>query len=496
MNRSPLHSQGWPGWAVGLVALVLIVVGSVLAYTKELPFTDEGYQLTATFDNAATLRATSPVRIAGVNVGEVTEVNGEGEVVEVTFTVGEEGQPIHEDAEVEIRPRLFLEGNFFLDLRPGSPSAPELPDDGEIPITRTATAVQLDEVLTALQSDTRQNLQDLLEGYGTALTHEPTAAEDAEQDPDVRGETAAEALNDSFAYGGRAGKSTAIVNEALLGTEPHDLSRLIEANRDVFEILAEREEALQGLITNFNITTGALAAESGNLSASFRELAPTLEQAEPSLFNLSQALPPLRAWARALEPSLRELPGTIEASGPWLEQTNLLLRDEELGGLARLLGAAARPLAQTADEATKLLPQVTDLSRCVTEVLDPTADTAITVDPNDPANASTVWQEFFYGAVNLAGAAGNFDGNGYYLRAQAGGGEVLVRSPNPLGSIGNTTNYGTTQDDSPFPARGVQPALPATAPPYRLDVPCHTNAPPALNGSVAAPAPPDMQVVP
>ncbi|MGI9020267.1 MAG: MlaD family protein, partial [Solirubrobacterales bacterium] len=476
------------------ILLVVIVVGSVIAYTKEIPFGDDGYQLKATFDNAATLRETSPVRIAGVRVGEVTGVVQDGDAVEVSFSVDDAGRPIHDDAEVEIRPRLFLEGNFFLDLRPGSPSAPELEDDGEIPITRTGTAVQLDEVLRALQSDSRENLQALLEGYGTTLTHEPTPAEDARQDRDVQGETAAESVNDSFAYGGKAGRSTALVNEALLGTEPHDLSRLIAANRDVFQTLSAREESLKGLITNFNITTGALATESSNLSASIRELAPTLEEAEPSLLHLSQALPPLRAWARELEPSLRELPGTIEASGPWLDQAALLLRDEELGGLARLLGRSARPLAQTAEESTKLLPQLTLTSRCVTEVLDPAADTAITVDPNDPGNTSTVWQEFFYGAVNLSGAAGNFDGNGNYLRAMAGGGDVLVGSPNFVGIP--ITNYGTTQDDSAFPARGVQPALPADAPAFRPDVDCHTNPPPSLNGPVAQPVPPDLAVVP
>ena len=61
------------------------------------------------------------MRIAGVNVGKVTGVEADGDAAEVTFTVDDEGQPIHSDAEVEIRPRLFLEGNFFLDLRPGQP---------------------------------------------------------------------------------------------------------------------------------------------------------------------------------------------------------------------------------------------------------------------------------------------------------------------------------------------------------------------------------------
>ena len=142
-------------------------------------------------------------------------------------------------------------------------------------------AVQLDQVLTTLQKPDRENLSEFLEGFGTGLTHEPTAEEDRTQDPAVQG--AAVALNDAFRYGGDAGRTAAIVNEALLGQEPHDLSRLVASQRRIFGALLSREEQLKDLITNFNITTGALAAESENLSATVRELAPTLEQADPAL---------------------------------------------------------------------------------------------------------------------------------------------------------------------------------------------------------------------
>ena len=37
--------------------------------------------------------------------------------------------PIHEDARVRIRPRLFLEGGFYVELDPGSPSAPKIASD-------------------------------------------------------------------------------------------------------------------------------------------------------------------------------------------------------------------------------------------------------------------------------------------------------------------------------------------------------------------------------
>ena len=212
------------------------------------------------------------MRIAGVNVGKVTNVRGLADsddpelqnAAEVTFTVEDSGQPVREDAQIEIRPRIFLESNFFLDLKPGSPSTSELPDNGTIPITQTSTAVQLDQILTTLQAPDRESLQRLLQGYGDALNHVPTA-EDAGEDPDIQGDTAAQAINDSFKYGTTAARDSAIVNEALLGTEPGDLSELIFSGNRVFNALLARESQLQDLITNLNTTVGAFAAESENL---------------------------------------------------------------------------------------------------------------------------------------------------------------------------------------------------------------------------------------
>ena len=146
------HYTGPSPWFWGLLVALILSAGVYLAFAKKIPFTGEGFELNAQFENATTIRSTSPVRIAGVNVGKVTGVESDGDTVKVTFSVDEAGQPIHADATVEIRPRLFLEGNFFLDVDPGSPSAPELDDDDTIPVTQTATAVQIDEVLAALQA--------------------------------------------------------------------------------------------------------------------------------------------------------------------------------------------------------------------------------------------------------------------------------------------------------------------------------------------------------
>ena len=495
-----IYRKGHPPHRIrnALILIGLLLIGSYLAVTKSLPFGSE-YELKAVFDNAANIRKDSPVRIAGVNVGKVTGVRSLGDNAEVTFTVEDAGRPIHEDAQVEIRPRIFLEGNFFLDVKSGSPSAPELGDRGTIPITRTATAVQLDQILTTLQAPDRENLSKLLQGYGTALNYQPTAADDKGQDPDVHGETAGEAINDSFKYGGPAARDSAIVNRALLGTQPEsDLPGLIASSADVFGALADHEAQLQGFITNLNVTIGAFAAESENLAESVRLLAPTLEQAEPTLRHTDEVFPYLRAFARDIQPGLRELPATIAVSGPWLEQTKALLAPGELGNLADELRKTGAPAGLAASAGAGLLSQTELLSRCASNVLVPTGDVVISdqFTASIPGYDIPNYKEFAYALADVAASAQNFDGNGPYVRFQAAGGEFggnggLVGASQPGGGFENEVIYG----HNILPPSGTQPLL-GPKPPLRTDVPCHVNAVPDINGPLAGPGPPTPAAVP
>jgi phospholipid/cholesterol/gamma-HCH transport system substrate-binding protein len=482
------HYTGPAPWIFGVVIVLILAIGVYLAFAKKLPWSSEGYELTATFENASTLRETAPVRIAGVNVGKVTNIERDGDAVEVRFSVDEDGQPIHADAEAEIRPRLFLEGNVFLDLQPGSPHAPELSDGGEIPVTQTATAVQLDEVLTALQDPERRGLQRLLEGYGTGLTYQPTAADDADQDPIVQGETAAKSLNDAFRYGGPAGRGTSIVNEALLGEHPHDLSAFISNMGVTFQKLADTDGELSDLITNFNVFTGALADESANLSQTFAELPPTLEETEVSLKNLNEALPAVRALAIESRPGVQELPATIASGEPWLAQTRALMQDSELGGIASDLRVAAPGLAEATAAAKQLFPEQTLLGRCTSQVLVPASNTVV----NDQFGTGVPnYNEFLFSAVNLAGAVQGFDGNGPYARVQTGGGSTLVIGNNPGGNFQNTRNFANLIEQPD----GIQPVQPTDAPPFRMDFPCFKNPLPDVNGPASAIGPSDLTAV-
>jgi phospholipid/cholesterol/gamma-HCH transport system substrate-binding protein len=462
---------------IAIIFILIFTVGPYLAFTKHVPFTSYGYEIKATFSNSANVATNSPVRIAGVDVGKVISTSRDGDNTTVTFTVDGSGRPIHDDAFAAIRPRIFLEGNFFVELDPGSPSAPEMGSGDTIPVSRTSIAVQLDEILTALQSPVRADLSRLLESYGQALTHEPTAEEDANQLPEVRGKSGAEALNEVFRHGGDAGRYSSQVANALLGTEKQDLERLVSGAGRAFGAFASRQRDLQGLIDNFNVFTGALANQSANLSTTIRLLAPTLRVTHASLVSLNRTLPPLRTYAIEFEPAVEELPGLISASKPFLAQVRPLLSGKEAGGVVELLRESTPALAGAALVSKRTtVPQLNQLSVCTTKVLVPTGNEVIedrfsTGGPN--------YREFLYNLVNFAGAAQNFDGNGPYLRANAGGGPLLVGESNPQGNphtLSDKVIYANTTTDPV----GTQPQL-GGQPPFKPDVRCYTNSPPDVN---------------
>ncbi len=471
---------------IAVIFLLIFTIGPYLAFTGHVPFTSYGYQLEATFSNGVNIATNSPVRIAGVDVGRVIGVERDGDATKVTFTVEGKGRPIHDDAFAAIRPRIFLEGNFFVDLAPGSPSAPELASGETIGVSHTSTWVQIDEVLTALQAPVRADLSRLLESYGTALTHEPTAAEDETQVPEVQGKSGAEALNGVFRYGGDAGRYSAQVTNALLGTQPRDLSRLVAGAGRAFGALARNEEDLKGLIVNFDVFTGALAAQSTNLTATVQRLAPFLDEFHGSLVSLNKTLPPLRAWAIELTPSVEELPGWIAAGKPWIKQAYPLLSGKEGGGTARLLAEATPGFAGAAQAGKAIaLPQLNRLSLCTSRVMVPTFNQTI----NDQfSTGGPNYREFLYTLANFSGWGQTFDGNGPFVRIQPGGGGVLAETANPTGNLTTDKQLFTRTIAAPG---GTQPQL-AARPPKKPDVRCDSNPVPDVNGplgQVGAPSP-------
>jgi virulence factor Mce-like protein len=444
----------------GLIAAVLIVVAIYFAFSRGLPFGDD-YELRAVFTNATNVKPRQPVRVAGVDVGEVVSVDHPkpgSEMAVVTMRIEDGGRPVHRDAEVKIRPRLFLEGNWFLDLKPGTNGTGELPDGGTIPIQQTAVPVQLGTFLSILQSSTRDDLRTLFREYGTAL-----------EGAGARG------YNRSIPYWEPAYRGGAIVQEATLGERTHDLSEYVDGAGRVARGLDRNPEQLKALVTDFNTAAGAFAREAGSLEAAIAELPRTLRAGRPALAALSGALPPLRRLAADLRPSVREMGKTVDQSFPFIRQTRGLVSKPELRGLVRDLVPTVPPLARLQRSSTPLFEQVRAMSGCENDVLDAFSNDRIE-DPVFPATGK-VFEEAPKPLPGVSGESRNGDSNGQWFHILVSAGDYTV-------------NVGSDQFAQAYlPILGTRPAAPERRPPLEPEVPCETQQPPDLR-SPAGPGDP------
>jgi phospholipid/cholesterol/gamma-HCH transport system substrate-binding protein len=449
---------------VGLIALVAIVVLTYFGFTKAIPFRDH-FEVKAVFKTANNIRPASKVRIAGVDVGQVTKIEPAGKGVSaavVTMRIDKKGLPLHEDARFSIRPRIFLEGNFFVDVQPGSPSAPEVGEDAKpFPVNQTSTPVQFDQVLTALQTDTREDLRTLLAEYSKGLEGE-----------------GAKGVNRSTRYWERAYRDSALVNQALQGRNPHDLSGYVKESGTVAAALDRHPEQLKSFITDFNTTAGALAREQVALEQTVAELPRTLRAARPALGELNRALPPLRRLARDFTPAVKSSGPAIDASMPFVREARKLVQPSELGGLTADLRPTVPSLARLTNTSVPLYEQLRAASSCQNEVILPWSKDKIE-DPNF-ASSGPVYQESVKWLPGIAGESRSGDANGQWFR-------VLLQPANFAykGEAGRIFLTGS-------PIQGVNPPPPKKADgtvqraPLRPDVPCETQERPDLHTRIGA----------
>jgi hypothetical protein len=392
------------------------------------------------------------------------------------------GLPIHSDATIKIRPRLFLEGNWFLELQPGSPSTKTVSSGYTIPVTQTADPVQLDQVLDSLTTDTRANLQSFLINYGEALTRKPEAPENAEQEPEVRGLNAAQALNQTYARGPSALRGGAVVDQAITGTEVHDLSKLVASIGKVTAALNVHEQDLSELIPNYNTFFSTLASQSTSLKSLVAELPGSLLSVERGLAGLDASFPPTRAFLHDILPGVRNTNQTVKAALPWIEQTVASLAPEELGGVAKGLEASVPPLARLTSEQTPVYRETEAFNKCLTKVIYPAGNTKL----QDGTSTSGVedYKEFWYSLVGLDSVGQSFDGNGPMVKFLVGNSGNTLRSQ-PASILGTDFKGEPLLGRSPLAPLGTRPAYPAEEPPYEPLVPCYTQALPNFNGPLA-----------
>ena len=450
----------------GLIGIIVIAVLVYFAFTKNIPFTN-GYQVNAYFSNAANIQPKAQVRIAGVKVGTVAKVErGEGSTTKVVMNLDEKALPIHQDAAARIRFRIFLEGNPFVDLQPGTPGTPDIKSGGSIPVAQTAGPVQLDQVLSAVNSDARKGLENVFTEIGTALNTKGTPEENKTQDPDVQDLTGAEALNRAFRYGPEGFKGGARVFDALIGYNDDDQLTILRGFRDFNTAINDRETQIVPLIQDFATTIGAFAVDEVALAEATKQFSRLAYESEPALRDLNQLLPQLTRWSNTIAPQLKEIPATVRAAYPWIEQTNLLFGKNELGGSAPLAQSTIANFAKAQDGAQDLLPQLDKVAKCWNRNWFPTLNTVVPDGANTSGKEN--YKEFWYSLVGFNSASQNFSSTGPFLRLGSGS-AADVKTPS-----------GKLYGKAALPQTGVSPLVPKTNPVVQTKVDCYKNSRPNL----------------
>ena len=443
----------------GIAASLFFALVVVMGFRKDNPFNNP-YELKAAFRNVNDLKPKSPVRIAGVNVGKVKSIEPLGEDgngAMVTLEIDKKGLPIHEDARAKVRPRIFLEGNYFVDLQPGTPSAPHFDEGDTIPVQNTAAPVQFGQFLETLQSSTREDLRTVLKEYGKAVSGE-----------------GGRGFNRSLKHWKPAFKYSALVNDATRGQLEHDLSNYIRGASRVAEGLDRDPRALKGLVTDLGTTAEAFAVEQDNLSAALRELPTTLRNGQRAFGALRTAFPSVRRFARDMVPTVRSAGPALDATLPFVRQMRGLVGPSELQGLVGDLRPTVPSLVELNRGGVNLQEQTRLTGSCNENVITPWNEETIP-DPNFKPSGP-IYQEASKQFVGLGAESRSFDANGQYVRSYA-----------------NNANYASALGDSRFfftdlPVQGVNPpAKKDGPPPLRPEVPCETQERPDLRTKIQAP---------
>ena len=134
---------------IGLGAFVVVSVGLLLYLAQSIGAigTGGGAKYELRLRHAAGLVENNAVKIAGVGVGRVSQIDVDHDIAVLTLQVDED-IVLHEDARAIVRAKSLL-GEKYLQIHPGSKDAPVLANGGVI--KDVDAPFEIDEVLNALE---------------------------------------------------------------------------------------------------------------------------------------------------------------------------------------------------------------------------------------------------------------------------------------------------------------------------------------------------------
>jgi virulence factor Mce-like protein len=326
-----------------LVAVGIACAAYVLVHQRApLPFRDV-YEVKAILTSAEGVEPGlgQPVQVAGVKVGQISDLRVRDGRAEVTMEIRRKLLPrMHANATAELQPITPLK-DMRIELDPGRAPAKVLGKGATLEVDQTATPVALSTLLSSLDGDTRAFVTTLM-----ASLEEGTKG----RGPDMR--------RMLLALGPAAAQAREL--SATLAKRQSELKRLVTNVARVTDAAAGDGE-LASLVQAGHRTLAAIAEQEGPLRASLRDLPATVSAARSSLESAAEFAGELTPTLARLQPSVDRLPGALTAIGNFSRAGEAALKDQlrplvrESRPMLRRLGTATGDLNAGAPAVTRIL---------------------------------------------------------------------------------------------------------------------------------------------
>lgn len=290
--------------AIAAVGITVILLGLLAAANAdELPLIGAGTTYSAQFEEAAGLKPGNEVRIAGIKVGKVADVElDEDNLVRVTFYVKDAWMGDQTRADIKLKSLL---GQKFLSVDPAG-SKPMDPDE-VIPVERTTSPYDVLEAFRDLSKTVDEIDTDQLAQSFDVLSE--TFQDTPEE---LRGAlTGLSRLSDTIAK------------------RDQQLAKLLANTREVSETLADRDEQLVKLMKDGNVLLAELNRRKAAISSLLEGSQKLAEQlnglVDDNAKQLGPVLKDLDKLTNLLHRNRKALGEGIEAFAPFVRQFNNVL---------------------------------------------------------------------------------------------------------------------------------------------------------------------------
>jgi phospholipid/cholesterol/gamma-HCH transport system substrate-binding protein len=411
---------------VDFLAIVFLLVLSggvsfVILHNERLrfPFIDQPtFPVNAVFSTA---QAVTPgqgqtVRVSGVQIGDIAGVTLQNGYAVVRMDIQNQyDHLIHHNASALLRPKTGLK-DMFVELDPGTAASPVVQPGFTIPASQTEPDINLDEVLSSLDTDTRQYLQLLVNGAGQGLAGQ--------------GDNLAQVL-ERFEP---THQDLARVSQAL-AVRGTDLRQLVNSLQRLNTALIQKGPQLADLVSSSSTVFHAFASEDANISRAVGDLPSTLSVATSTLGKVQTFAGALRPATVSLLPAVRKLPAANSALEALAKPSTPIVRNQ-----IRPFVIAARPLVRNLRPASVNLAAATPNLSKVFTVLNHLVN-MLGYNPGDTEHGYLFWLAWL--GHNARSLFSIQDANGVYrplfLQLSCSSISQIVNQVPALGSILNLT---------------------------------------------------------